>query len=82
MADGPLRPGVGGGYGRSMSETSVGAPARHRQDDLRKRLAGLDLPEERRIESQLQTIAAQRIRDVQAAAGSRRFLARFRRTAS
>lgn len=82
MADGPLRARVGDRYGRPMSETSVGAPARDRQDDLRKRLVGLELPEERRIQSELQRIAVRRMREVEAASGSRRFLPRLRRTAS
>lgn len=82
MADGPVWRGVAGSYGRPMSETSVGAPARDRQDDLRKRLVGNDLPEERRIQSELQRIANQRIREVEATSANRGFLARFRRPAS
>jgi hypothetical protein len=82
MADGPLSASVCGNYGRPMSETSVGAPARDRQDDLRKRLAGLDLPKERRIRSELQRIANQRMREVEAAPSRRGLLARFRRPAS
>jgi hypothetical protein len=65
-----------------MSDLSVGAPARDRQDDLRKRLVGLDLPEERRIQTELQRIAVQRLREGEAAATDRGLLARFRRSAS
>jgi hypothetical protein len=61
-----------------MSETPVGAPARDRQQDLRKRLVERDLPEEREIQSQLQAIA--RDRADEATVPHRGFLSRlFRR---
>lgn len=65
-----------------MSQSlTVGARPRDRQDDLRKRLSGLTLPEPKQIQSELQRIAVQRMTDVEGKPAKRGRLARFRRPA-
>jgi hypothetical protein len=73
-ADGPLSETTAGGYGCRMpahTDLTVAVRSQDNQQELRKRLAEMTLPEPKKIESELRRLMAERLEALEASIPTR-----------